>query len=124
MEGLAFNSRWTLGPAEKFIGRRFPHFRFAGGGALSDVWAQIHADITGVPILQMADPTCATIRGAALLAFHFLEGQPLEALVQGVPIKRVFEPDPSNKTLYDHLYTQFRQIYKRNKKVFAALNPT
>jgi len=124
MEGLAFNSRWTLGPAEKFIGRPFPHFRFAGGGALSDVWAQIHADILGVPILQMANPTCATLRGAALLAFHFLDGQPLEALAQGVPVKRVFEPDPGNKKHYDQLYTQFRQIYKRNKKVFAALNPT
>jgi len=124
MEGLAFNSRWTLGPAQKFIGRAFPHFRFAGGGALSDVWAQIHADILGVPILQVADPTSVTIRGAAMLAFHFLDGQSLDTLAEGVKIKRVFEPNLNNKARYDQLYTQFRQIYKRNKKVFAALNPT
>ncbi len=124
MEGLAFNSRWTLGPAQKFIGRPFPDFRFAGGGALSDVWAQIHADILGVPILQIADPTSVTIRGAAILAFHFLDGHPLEALAEGIKIKRVFEPNLKNKACYDQLYNQFRQIYKRNKKVFAALNQT
>jgi len=122
MEGLAFNSRWTLGPAQKFIGRSFPHFRFAGGGALSDVWAQIHADIMGVPILQIADPTSVTLRGAAFLSFHFLDGHPLESLADGVAIKRVFEPDLNNKRCYDRLYAQFRQIYKRNKKIFAALN--
>ena len=123
MEGLAFNSRWTLGPAQKFIKRSFPQLRFAGGGALSDTWAQIHADILGLPILQIADPTSVTLRGAAMMAFHSLDGQPLETLATRVPVKNIFEPNPDNKARYDQLYTQFRQIYKSNKKIFAALNP-
>ena len=31
-EGLAFNSRWTCGPLEKFIGQPVKSFRFSGGG--------------------------------------------------------------------------------------------
>jgi xylulokinase len=124
MEGLAFNSRWTLGPAKRFIKRAFPHLRFAGGGALSDIWAQIHADVLGLPILQLADPTSTTLRGAALMAFHCIAGLPLERLARSVPIKRTYDPDPENRACYDELYGQFRQLYKRNKKIFAVLNPT
>jgi xylulokinase len=123
MEGLAFNSRWTLGPAKRFVKRAFPHLRFAGGGALSDVWAQIHADVLGLPILQLADPRSNTLRGAALMALHSIAGLPLERLAKSIPVKRVFEPDPENRACYDELYGQFRQLYKRNKKIFAALNP-
>ncbi len=68
MEGLAYNNRWTREAAEKFIGRRIDSFRFSGGGALSDVWCQIHADVLGVPIQQVDDPVNTTVRGTALLA--------------------------------------------------------
>ncbi len=63
MEGLAYNNRWTRGAAEKFIGRRIESFRFSGGGALSGVFSQIHADVLGIPIHQVDDPLNTTVRG-------------------------------------------------------------
>ena len=122
MEGLAYNNRWTRGPAEKFIGRPFKNFLFSGGGALSDVWSQIHADVLGVPIHQVDDPVNATVRGAALLAFISLGYRSLEELPGLVKIKQVFEPDESNRAVYDKMYTQYLELFKRNRKVFAALN--
>jgi len=50
LEGTAYNWRWLLGSAEKFVGRKFSYLRLAGGGAQSDTWAQIMADVTGLPI--------------------------------------------------------------------------
>ena len=67
-EGVAFNSRWLLGAVERFVGRPFESMAFVGGGANSDVWAQIHADVTGRTIRQMADPVLANVRGAGMLA--------------------------------------------------------
>jgi xylulokinase len=122
MEGLAFNNRWTKGPAEKFIGRPIDLFRFSGGGALSEVFAQIHADVLNVPIHQVDDPLNTTVRGAALLALVILGYRSLEELPGLVRIKKVFEPDPSNREIYDTMYTQYRQLFNKNKKVFAALN--
>jgi xylulokinase len=122
MEGIAFNNRWTQGPAEKFTGRKFDHFRFAGGGALSDVWAQIHADVLGVPVHQLADPTHAAVRGPAFLALDKLGIRSLERLADLVQIKRVYEPDASNRAVYDRMYGGFRAVFESNKKVFAALN--
>jgi xylulokinase len=122
MEGLAFNSRWTKGPAEKFIGRPIESFRFSGGGALSDVWAQIHADVLGVPINQVEDPVNATVRGIAMLALVSMGYLDIETLSKRVKIRQVFSPNHSHGKRYNHLYEQFCNIYKKNKKVFQALN--
>jgi xylulokinase len=122
MEGLAYNNRWTRGPAEKFIGRRIESFRFSGGGALSDVWSQIHADVLGVPIHQVEDPINTTVRGTAFLALVSLGYRSLEDIPGLVNIKQVFEPDESKRTVYDKMYFQYRELFKRNKKVFNALN--
>ena len=122
MEGLAYNNRWTRGPAEKFMGRPIDHFRFSGGGALSDLWSQIHADVLGVPIHQVDDPVNATVRGAAFLALLSLDHIALNDIPERVKIKRVFQPDPHNRTVYDKMYRQYRMLFKKNKKIFKALN--
>jgi xylulokinase len=122
MEGLAYNNRWTRGPAEKFIGRKIENFRFSGGGALSDLWSQIHSDVLGVPILQVDDPVNTTVRGAAFLALVTLGYRSIEELPELIKIRQVFEPDESHRAVYDKMYNQYRELFKRNKKVFAALN--
>jgi xylulokinase len=122
MEGLAFNSRWTREPAEKMMGRPFSKFIFSGGGARSDLWSQIHADILGVPIHQVADPVTATARGNALLAFTALGHLTVDQLPSMIPIRQVFEPDPANQAVYDRHYQQYRRLFSRNKAVFKALN--
>ncbi len=122
MEGIAYNNRWTRGPAEKFIGQPIEKFRFAGGGALSDVWSRIHADVLGVPIHQVDDPIHTTVRGTAFLGFIALGYRSIEELPELIKIKQVFEPDASNRAVYDKMYTQYRELFRRNQKVFAALN--
>ncbi len=122
LEGIAYNNRWTAGPAERFVGRKFESFRFAGGGALSDVWAQIHADVLGVPIHRVVDSLQTTIRGVALYAFHSLGIRSLDELPGLVKIDKTFHPDETKRDVYDTMYEHFRSVYKRNKKIFAALN--
>ncbi len=122
MEGLAYNNRWTRQAAEKFIGRRTNRFRFSGGGALSDEWCQIHADVLGVPIQQLDAPINTTVRGTALLALITLGYRSIDEIPGLVRFKRVFEPDESNQAVYDKMYAQYRALFKRNRKIFAALN--
>ena len=122
MEGLAYNNRWTREAAEKFIGRPISSFRFSGGGALSDVWSQILADVLGVPIHQVDDPVNTTVRGTALLALITMGCRSIDEIPHLVRIKRTFEPDESKRVIYDNMYTQYRELFKRNRKVFAALN--
>ena len=67
-EGVAYNSRWLLKYVEQFIKRPVEAVNMVGGGAKSDIWCQIHADILNRPIRQMKDPIEVNVRGAALLA--------------------------------------------------------
>ena len=122
MEGLAYNNRWTREAVEKFIGRRIGSLRFSGGGALSDVWSQIHADVLGVPIQQVDDPINTTVRGTALLALIILGYRSCNEIPNLVKIKRRFEPDESNRETYDRMYTQYRELFKKNKRIFKELN--
>lgn len=89
---------------------------------MSDVWSQIHADVLGVPIHQVDDPTHTTVRGTAFLGFMVLGHRSIEELPELIEIKQVFEPNVSNRAVYDKMYIQYRELFKRNQKVFAALN--
>lgn len=122
MEGIAYNNRWTMKPMKKFIGRPINSFRFSGGGALSDIWAQIHADVLGVPVHQIEDPVNTTVRGTGLLGFVALNILSPEDIADLVRIKRIFEPDDSNKDVYDKMYSGYRQAFKRNRKMYRVLN--
>lgn len=122
LEGMAYNWRWLLGPAEKFVGRRFPFLRLSGGGAQSNTWAQIMADVLNRPIHQQADPRNGNVLGIAFLAFLRLGRVQLEDIPSMVHIAHVFEPRPENRAVYDRLFTQFMACQKRLTPVFHALN--
>jgi xylulokinase len=122
MEGLAYNNRWTRVAAEKFIGRRIGSFRFSGGGALSDEWAQIHADVLGVPVQQVDDPVNTTVRGTALLALVTLGYRTIDEISNLVKFKCRFEPNESNRETYEKMYTQYRALFKKNRRIFKELN--
>ena len=65
LEGIALNTRWLLKPVEGFLGRKMESLNMVGGGAQSDVWCQIFADVMNVEIRQVANPIYANARGAA-----------------------------------------------------------
>jgi len=121
-EGVAFNSRWLLGYVEKFVGRPFPAINIIGGGAISDIWCQIHADILNRPIRQMKDPIQANARGAAILAGVALGATSFEKAADQIEMNREYLPNPAHRHLYDELFETFLKIYKHNQKIYAHLN--
>ncbi len=121
-EGVAFNSRWLLQAVERFVSRPFPSIAFVGGGANSAVWAQVHADVTGRPVRQAAEPVLANVRGAGLLTFLALGAIEVQDISGAVEVARTFEPDPANRATYDELYIEFVNLYKQTKAIHRRLN--
>jgi xylulokinase len=121
-EGVAFNSRWLLDAVEKFAGRRFDSLAFIGGGANSDQWAQIHANVLGREIRQMDDPVLANVRGAALLTLIALDRISVDEVPAMVEVRRSFSPDGATKDEYDLLFGEFVTMYKQTKGIFRRLN--
>jgi len=76
----------------------------AGGGARSDLWLQIKADVLGCPTVASAclEPTSL---GAALLAAHGLGWGRLPALAEAwARARRTFEPDAGRHARYVAAY--------------------
>ena len=121
-EGVAYNSRWLLKYVEGFIKQPVEAINFVGGGAKSDIWCQIHADILNRPIRQMKDPIEVNVRGAALLASAALGYLSYGNIASRVQVANTYIPNPDHRKLYDELFGEFIAIYKNNKKTYARLN--
>ncbi len=121
-EGVAFNSRWLLGAVEKFVDRPFSSLAFIGGGANSDVWSQIHADVTGRTIRPVVDPVMANVRGAGLLTLLALGRVEVADIPAMVEVRATFRPDPDNRAVYDELFAEFVNLYKQTKAIHKRLN--
>jgi xylulokinase len=122
MEGVAFNLRWLRGHVEAFVGRGFPELRFIGGGAVSETWCRILADVLGCPIRQIANPRYANAVGAALAAFAALGELRVEDIPSRVRTAALHEPDPGNREVYDELFAEFLELYRRLRPVYRRMN--
>jgi xylulokinase len=122
LEGVAYNSRWLNEAVERFVGGRLDRLRIFGGGAVSSLWCQIHADVMDRTIERVAEPLHTNLRGAALMASLALGAVRRDEVRGLVPIDRVFTPNPANRAAYDRLYAEFPGLYKAQRKMFARLN--
>jgi xylulokinase len=111
LEGLSFELRVNLDLLKKG-GVEITELRAIGGGAKSDLWLQLKADITGVPVL-VPKVTEAAAWGAALLAgagaglFQDVKSGALESVV----LTRQFDPDPARALRYAERFSLYRKLY-------------
>ncbi|HEV3274852.1 MAG TPA: FGGY-family carbohydrate kinase [Candidatus Dormibacteraeota bacterium] len=122
LEGVAFNARWLLDSVERFVRRPMPVLRILGGGAISDLWCQIHADILNRRIERVVEPMYANLRGAALFASMSLGNIDLAGAAARVRVDATFDPDPQTRKVYAPMYAEYRRLYHRLHGVYARLN--
>ena len=122
LEGVAFNARWLLEYVERFVKRELSTLRILGGGAQSDLWCQIHADILNRRIERPEQSVHTNLRGVAFNISMALGELKLADIPSLVKIDAVFEPDQSNRKTYDSLFAEFTKIYKSQKKMYRRLN--
>ena len=124
LEGVAFNARWLLAAVEHFTGRRLDPLRLVGGGAQSELWCRIVADVCDRTVERVADPLLTGLRGAALaggLALGDVDRDELRGLV---PLAETYRPDPANRSVYDRLFAEFPRLYRTQRRMFHRLNRT
>lgn len=122
LEGVAYNLRWLLAGAEHFTRRRLEPIRLVGGGARSDLWCRILADVCDRTVERTADPLLVGLRGGALAAALALERVRREEVRALVPVDRVFSPDPSARATYDRMFAEFPRLHRVQRRMFHRLN--
>ena len=116
LEGVAYSVRLLMGALEASSGSSATRLRHAGGGARSDVWCQIRADVLGRSI-DRVETLDAGVVGAAMLAgvgagvFASIE----EAAGRMARRERTFEPNPALKARHDDGFARYMDLYARLK---------
>jgi xylulokinase len=117
LEGLTFELRLNL-DLLKEGGVHIDELRAIGGGARSELWLQLKADITGVPVVAPRITEAASW-GAALLAGvgagHFANAA--SAAQKLIHLERRFEPHPERMARYDERYALYQELYPTLKDI-------
>ena len=121
-EGVAYNSRWLLQRVERFVKKRLDDIHMIGGGAKSNVWCQIYADVLDRTIQQVRKPAQANLRGAGFLASIALGYLKLSDVPELIEIAETFRPSSENRKIYDELFARFKELYVSNKAIYERLN--
>jgi sugar (pentulose or hexulose) kinase len=122
-EGMAFAVRDVLERSQAAANLRPTTLRVSGGAARSAFWNQIKADVTGLPVQQMAVSDAACL-GAALLgaigvqAFSGL-GSAAQAMVRPAT---VFEPRQTAVALCNELFPTWCRLYPALRPFFVQLD--
>jgi xylulokinase len=98
------------------MGINTSRFIATGGGAASDPWLQIKADILGVPFMRPGTTECGLI-GTAILAGTAcgVFGTPGEGAASMVKPGRIFEPDSGRHETYRGRLEKYRTLYPTMK---------
>jgi len=134
-EGVSYNVKWLLSVIENFIrkwvikergipknGIIMPELNIIGGGAQSDIWCQIFADVLDRKIKQVRDPIQTNARGAAFIASIGLGYLKWDEIQRCCEISKEFTPNPENRKIYDKLFAEYVNIYKVMGKTYKRLN--
>jgi len=122
LEGVALNTRWMMVPFRRFLGKPLDQVTMVGGGANSDLWCQIFADVLGIPIRQISAPIQANAIGAALIGFVGIGEITYDDIPGITRVRQTYQPDPDRRAIYDEVFGTFRLAHKRLAPLYRRLN--
>ena len=123
LEGIALNTRWMLEPFSRFLGKSSGEMTAVGGGAQSELWCQIIADVTGQVIHQPYKPIQTNARGAAFIAGVGIGALRFDDVPSFQRAHRSYEPHAGLRSLYDDRFATFKEVHKRLSPLYRRLNP-
>ena len=121
LEGVAFSARLAFAALEASANLQVDALHLGGGGARSDVWCQIRADVLGKVLRRVSVLDAGTL-GAAIIAGVGSGVMPDLAAASGrlVRFDRTFEPDASARDYYDTRFEKYRELYADLKSFNAG----
>jgi xylulokinase len=124
LEGLTFELRVNL-DLLRGSGIGISGLRAVGGGAKSDMWLQMKADICKTP-LRVPEVTEAACLGAAILASVAVGADPdlSSAVERAVRLGQRIEPARKDSGLYESRYQLFKELHPRLSPLNRELGRT
>jgi len=121
-EGVIFSLR-DVTELIKEMGIAITQIRTSGGGALSDLWRQIHADVFNSEVVTVSGSGEGGAYGAALVAGAGLGIWPsVEAATRIVKVETKTPPIRKHTEAYDRLFPVYQGLYGALKESFDHIS--
>ena len=121
IEGICFGTEAILRVFQS-DGFRINEAVVCGGAVRSPLWLQIHADVSGIPLIITELPDAPALGSGILAAYgagHFKSIQ--DACGAMVHRSSVIEPDPAKHAIYAELFAGYEKLYGATRDVREAL---
>lgn len=110
LEGLSYNLRENIDLLRQ-SGFHIDSIRAIGGAAKSDVWLQMAADVTGLPVERPAIPEAAVLGAAIIAAVGAGEFSSLEESSAALyRVEHVFTPNATQHARYEKLFEKYCRL--------------
>ncbi|RPI01153.1 MAG: hypothetical protein EHM72_07210 [Calditrichaeota bacterium] len=118
LEGLTFELRMNI-ERLRSVGIAVELLHAVGGGAKSDLWLQLKADICRLPISKPRHTEAACL-GAAILAGvgHGVYADTASAVDNVLQLEKSFAPNQQNASLYEERFKRYQLIYPMLKDFY------
>lgn len=123
MEGVVFSFRDTI-EIFKTLNVRMDKFIASGGGARSDIWLNIQANILNQEIYKVNQPEQACVGAAIVAGVGVGLYKSIDEACKNI-IKFNDEPvapNPKTVQIYNETYELFKEAYQQNKEIFHKLS--
>jgi xylulokinase len=118
-EGTSFAMRDVIDRLDE-LGVSTDRIRALGGGAASEVWTQIRADLTGKVVEGLEEGDSSAMGAAALALVAAGDAPDVRSACEraDLPLRRV-EPISANRAVYDQSYSRYRTLFTSLEPMFT-----
>ncbi len=120
LEGIAYAFRHVMEIAEE-VGGQVREVVSVNGGAKSEVWRQIFADVLGVPVIYLAQSGGAPMGDAILAAVGTKNLKDFSAIKGWLEVTETNEPNKEATQKYLQYYSIYRDLYEHLKGDYRRL---
>ena len=116
LEGVAYEIKLNLEILNE-TGIKIKELRAIGGGAKSDIWLQLKADVLNKQITKVKVTEAASL-GAAMLAFAADQKKDIRTIIkEWVKIDKTINPIAENSNFYNERFKKYKRLYKLLKEI-------
>ena len=119
LEGVAHAARHVLAALESAAGAPVPALAVCGGGANSDLWCQVKADVLDRPLRRTAERDAGVLGAAMLAGLAVGTGGSVAGLAaRMVRVDREFTPDPRQRRRLDDAHGRYLEAQRALAPIF------
>ncbi|RGX55184.1 MULTISPECIES: xylulokinase [Anaerotruncus] len=121
MESICYSLRMEMDDYKQDVGRSLTKVNAIGGGAQSDPWLQMMADVLGVPVTRTKNCRHSGAIGSAAIVCIGMGVYKMEEIDRFVQLERTFEPRKEQVAVYNKQYKIWKKLHPALKEIFAEL---